>query len=102
MSQLEESDRSLIKDAHGYVYHVLFKENMFHPSYDIAVFTFSQLITAFREGFDYWYSLEDKPKRLNLRKMEVLLFYRVGLPDFVSLDKVPEFVLLLDYPTPNV
>ena len=81
---------------------MLFKENFFHPSHDVTVFTLPQLITAFREGFDYLGKIDDEPKRLNLRNMDVLLFHRVGLPDFVELKDVPELALLLQYPTPNV
>lgn len=102
MRQLTDSEINLIKEAHGYIYHVVFKENIFQSWHDVTVFTLPQLITAFREGFDYKAELDPKPKRLYFRDMEVLLFYRVGLSEFVPLKDVPELALLLSYPSPNV
>ncbi len=102
MAQLTEEEKQLIKEAHYYIYHVVFKEDFFHPSHDVTVFTLPQLITAFREGFDYKGRWEEKPRRYQLREMGLLLIYRPGLPDFMEISQIPELKLLLSYPTPNV
>lgn len=102
MAQLSDSDKVLIQEAQGYVYHVLFKENMFHPEHDVTCFTLPQLITAFREGFDYLGKYDNECKRLYFSRMDVLMVYRAGLTEFVNLGEVPELALLLSYPRPNV
>ena len=100
MRQLTDSEKNLIKEAQGYIYHVAYEESSGNSPY-ITVFTLPQLITAFREGFfhmpGYYHD-----ERLFFKNMEVLLFYRVGLSEFVPLKDVPELALLLSYPSPNV
>lgn len=101
MRQLTDSEKNLIKEAQGYIYHVVFNENTFE-SPDKTVFTLPQLITAFREGFVYKHGSNYTSERRYFRDMNVLLFYRVGLSEFVPLKDVPELALLLSYPSPNV
>ena len=100
MRQLTDSEKNLIKEAQGYIYHVVFTDsNDEYPNK--TVFTLPQLITAFREGFEYK-KPGYNPKRLYFGDMVVLLFYRVGLSEFVPWKDVPELALLLDSPSPNV
>lgn len=101
MAQLTDQEKTLIQEAQFFVYHVVFKENIFSPDHDVTCFTFPQLISAFREGFNYI----DRYGEINhyaMRKMEVLKIYRHGLPGFVKIEEVPELKLVLSYPYPNV
>ena len=99
MKQLTDEEKSLIRDSHFFVYHVIFFGSVvgYRPSFDLVRFTFSQLITAISEGYSYIdaYGNKDTVFFDNTNHYRI---WRVGLPDYMPIEKIPELKLLLDSP----
>lgn len=91
MKQLTDEEKSLIRDAQCFVYHVT------DGNHDVVRFTFSQLITAISEGYSYIGAYGGKHNIFFDYSYEYLI-WRVGLPDYMPIEKIPELKLLLDSP----